>query len=261
MSADFDRFDKMDSAALRDAMMNPDSGEEIHKIALEALSKRTPKDRNENLVQVLRVILRAPDKWQPDVPRGIIDVFATDPDPEATTAMLDLLPDVLEVNALQGSPLVQELCEYYYEVLSTRQRDDDLEVWMGYIPKIEAPMLVQMQLDPQAGPLREAIAPVELIGQLDEPGRTSGLMDVIGGAVRGGEINDDVREVFNAFKNGGANREAYQGGVARLADRYEEAKKNGNERYMQGLHKVLAVIDKTPRSAGEKLTGRRPWAP
>ena len=71
-------------------------GEEIHRAALTAFSHRGPRERNKPLVDVLGAILRNPTRWHPDIPEGIIDLFATDPSPEATYAMLEVLPNILD---------------------------------------------------------------------------------------------------------------------------------------------------------------------
>jgi hypothetical protein len=209
---------------------------------------------------VLGAILKNPTRWHPDIPEAIIDLFATDPSPEATYAMLDILSIMLDKDIGLGTTGgLSTVRMYFYQALASRDRDEDIEVWSEFIPKIDAGMLVSMILDPQAGPLVEAIDPYELLNRTPEPGRTSAIFSVILGATRGGAISVQVRRVWDLLRQG-AHRQAYQAGIEALVDHWERARQSGHTKHVAGLEAVLGVMDKRPRSASDKLTGKRPWA-
>jgi hypothetical protein len=260
-SSDPEVFEKLDATTLTNTLVNPDAGDEAHRAALTALSHRGPMERNPRLVQVLGSILRSPGRWAPDIPEKIIDLFATDPDPEATVAMLEVLPIMLDrerSTATTGG--LSTVRGYFYTALATRERDEDIAVWSEFLPKLNARLLVNIILDPQAGPLTEAIGPFELLDRQPEPERTNGIFEVLLGATRGGTINESVREAFALLKHG-AHRQTYMDGIETLADHWERAKQSGHSQHVKGLQAVLAVMDKKPRSPAERLTGKRPWAP
>jgi hypothetical protein len=194
------------------------------------------------------------------IPEKIIDLFATDPNPEATIAMLEVLPVILDqdhTSSATGS--LSAVRGYYYTALATRERDEDLAVWSDFLPRLDVRMLVNIILDPQAGPLVAAIGPFELLGRLPEPERTNGIFAVLVGATRGGVITPEVREAFALLKQG-AHRQTYEDGIETLTDQWERAWQSGHRQHAKGLEAVLRVMDKRPRTPGERLTGKRPWA-
>jgi hypothetical protein len=50
-------------------------------------------------------------------------------------------------------------------------------------------------------------------------------------------------------------------GTEALATQWEKAKKAGRDAQAATLESVLKALDGKPRSASERLTGKRPWAP
>lgn len=206
-------------------------------------------------------MIRNLEGWQPDIPQQIIKLFGTDPNPASTSGLLDVLPVVLG----QSPPAdpdsdLYALRDYYYQMVASRESDEDIKVWMAFIPELKSSMLISIILDSQAIPLRNAIGPFELIDRLEEPERTTAIFGVLAGATRQGEISDDIREAWGMLKKG-AHRQAYVEGMDTLAERYNEARKNNDTAHVTGLHRVLAVMDKSPRTTTDKLTGKRPWAP
>lgn len=258
---DPDVYERLDAITLANTIMNPDAGEQAHRLAITALSHRGPMERNPRLVQALSAILREPTRWQPDIPEKIIDLFATDPSPEATVAMLDVLPIlVTEERSLGTTGSLSMVRGYFYMALATRERDEDIEVWGEFLPTLDTKMLVNIVLDPQAGPLVDAIDPFELLDRHPEPARTEAIFSIIIGATRSGTVGTAVRDAWDLLKRG-AHRQAYQDGVEALIQHWEVARDRGHSEHMKGLEAVLAVMDTKPRTAPEKLTGRRPWAP
>jgi len=259
-NVDPELYKKLDAATLTSTLLNPDAGEEVHRAALTAFSMRGPGERNKPLVDVLGAILKNPTRWHPDIPEGIIDLFATDPSPEATHAMLEILPILLEMDIGLGTTGgLSTVRNYLYQALAARDRDEDIRVWSEFIPRLDTRMLVNMILDPQAGPLIEAIDPYELLNRTPEPGRTNAIFSVILGATRAGAISEQVRRVWDLLRQG-AHRQAYQDGIETLIGHWNRAKQSGHTKHVIGLEAVLAVMDKRPRSASDKLTGKRPWA-
>ena len=253
-------YDKVDVAALVSAILNTELEPTEHRAALGALAERSPNERNPRLAQILTAILTNPSAWDASVPEAIVDLLATDPNANATTAMLKVLPTLLKLDRPGGTSPISGVRGYFYEALASRERDEDIAVWAEFVPTLKAADLAAILLDNEATPLIEALDPLELIGGLNEPERTNGIFSVIAGSSRSGEVNVTIRKCLELLKLG-ANRDAYFGGIALLADYYQQAKGNKRETHVKGLHAVLAMMDNSPRSAADKLTGKRPWAP
>ena len=253
-------YEKLDAATLTTTLMNPDAGEPAHRAALTALSHRGATERTSRLVQALGVMLKHPTRWSPDIPEAIIDLFATDPSPDALLAMLEVLPVMLDLERPGSTGPLSTVRGYFFQALATRERDEDILVWSEFLPTLDARTLVSIALDPQAQPLVDAIAPLELLDRQNEPDRTNGIFSVILGATRRGGLTDEVRQAWELLKKG-AHRQAYQDGIETLAGQWERAKQRGHTQHAKGLETVLAVMDRKPRSPAEKLTGKRPWAP
>lgn len=259
-SSDPDVFSKLDATTLTNTLTNSDAGDEAHRAALIALAHRGPMERNPRLVQVLIAILKEPSEWAPDIPEKVIDLFATDPSAEATIAMLEVLPTILDRERTLGTTgSLSMLRTYFYTALATRERDDDIVVWSEFLPTLEGETLVKIILDPHAHPLAEAIGPFELLDRRPEPERTNAIFALLIKATRQGKITDDVREAFALLRHG-AHRTAYEDGVETLAEHWARANQSGHTQHARGLHALLKAMDKKPRSAREKLTGKRPWA-
>jgi hypothetical protein len=256
-----ERYERFDSSALSSTLLNTDAGPEAHRAALTALSHRGPLERNPLLVRILGTILKNTSRWEPDIPEKIIDLFATDPDPEATVAMLEVLPILLgQERAVGTTSALSTVRGYFYQALATREREEDVVVWSEFLPTLSAHMLANIVLDPQAGPLIDAIDPLVLISRKPEPDRTNAIFSIIVGATRGGEVTEEVRQAWLMLKEG-AQRQAYFDGIETLAEQWEMARQAGRSQHMKGLETVLAKMDTKPRSPSERLTGKRPWAP
>src|SRR5689334_15786347 len=125
-------YDGLDSQTLSNLLTNPGQRPDIHRAALSALSRRQPIERTRRLLGVLEAVISQPNQYDQHVMTAAIDILATDPDPEATEAMLRMLPKVIRADRESG--LTDEFREYFCEALITRRREDDMTVWRSTIP-------------------------------------------------------------------------------------------------------------------------------
>jgi len=257
--ADQHPYDALDIAALSSLILNADRPAEVHRAALSALSRRNPYDRTSTLVSLLKSMVEHPGRYNQDVMVSLIDILATDPTPQATEAMLDSLPAVLGT-AMDGTDALNpEFREYFYQALVTRQREGDLEVWAAALPELDAKTLVAALVDPVAKPL-EALEPVTLIDRLQEPQRTKALISAIAGiAHRRGDV-DVANQAVKMLQRSSA-PDQFKEGLEALSQQWEKAKKAGRDAQAGILEATLRLLDAKPRTAGERLTNKRPWAP
>jgi hypothetical protein len=208
----------------------------------------------------MRSIIEHGDRYDQNVMMSIVDIMATDPDADATAAMLEILPEILEsaVSTGPGQGLTPEFREYFYTALVTRQRDDDLNVWGEVLPTLEPRTLVAALIDPAAIPLL-AIEPLTLIDRLKEPTRTAALISVIVGVARAQGSHQHVQQATEMLARS-CDEAKLDEGLNTLQAQWERAKKAGQP-YHAALEMALRTLDKRPRTAGERLTGKRPWAP
>ncbi len=252
-------YDQLDIAALSALLLNSDRPPEVHRAALSALSRRSPYDRTSTLVSLLKSIVSNPGRYNQDVMMSLIDILATDPTPQATAAILDSLPTVLGA-AMEGSDALNaDFREYFYTALVTRQRDGDLEVWAEALPELDAKTLVAVLVDPAASAL-EALEPLTLMDRLAEPQRTKALISVIAGIAHRKGAVDTVNGAVKLIQRS-TSQEQLQEGIEVLSQHFDKAKKAGKDSQAGILEAALRVIDSKPRTAGERLTGKRPWAP
>ena len=252
-------YDALDISALTTLLLNPDRPPDVHRAVLSALSRRNPLDRTSSLVALLESMVQNPGRYDQEVMISCIDLLATDPSPDATEAMLEVLPSVLQTSMDGSDALKPDFREYFYTALITRQREGDLEVWADFLPRLDARTLVAAMIDPAAGAL-EALEPFTLIDRLSEPQRTKALVSVIAGVTRRRGSPEVISQALQLIQVS-SNPEQRQEGVEALAAQWEKAKRTGREAQASMLEQALHVLDNKPRSAPERLTGKRPWAP
>ncbi len=257
--ADQDSYDLLDTPTLTNILLNPDQTPDIHRAALSALSRRDPYQRTPRLIEILKAVLKHPERFDQDVMMGVIDILATDPDPDATYAMIELLPVMLERTLDGKDPLKPEFREYFYTALITRQREEDLDVWRDMLPRLEPRTLIAALLDPAAGPL-QALEPITLMDRLEEPKRTKALISSIAGLARLKGRQEQAQQVPLLLKKT-HDPAQLEDGIRALAEHWEKAKKIGRKEQATTLEGALRLIDTRPRTAAERLTGKRPWAP
>lgn len=256
--ADQSSYDSLDTPMLTNLLLSPEQRPEVHKGALSALSRRSPAQRTSQLIRVLKNIADFPERYNQDVMMLVIDLLATDPDPDATLAMLEMLPRVLEIAIENKDALKPEFREYYYTALVSRQRDSDLNVWREMLPTLEPKTLVAALVDPVAEPL-QAIEPLTLIDRLPEPQRSKALFSAIAGMAHTKRPVEQILEAARLLSQSHDPAQLEQG-IEALAQRWERAKKSNAEAQAACLEAALQILDTRPRTAAEKLIGKRPWA-
>ncbi|MCC6905155.1 MAG: hypothetical protein IT326_04870 [Anaerolineae bacterium] len=254
-----DIYDKLEIPALTTILLNPDSPTEAHRGALSALSRREQLHRTSSLIKILESITRHPGRYDLDVMMSVVELLATDPNADATVAMIEVLPSIVK-GVLTPTPLREEFREYYYAALLTRERDDDLEVWAEMLPQVEGSTLTAMVLDPRAAPLVEAIDPVTLVDRLGEPDRSRSLVSMVVGLTTLKGSQETLQQVVRLLRQS-ADPAQLARGIEIWVQRMDQAKRSGDSSAAGIYLKILGLLDRTPRSATEKLTGRRPWAP
>lgn len=256
--ADQHPYDMLDISALTTLLLNPDRPPDVHRAVLSALSRRSPFDRSSSLLALLKSMVQNPGRYDQDVMISCIDILATDPTPQATAAMLEALPSVLSTGMDGTDALKPEFREYFYTALVTRQREGDLKVWAEALPDLDPKTLVAILVDPVAKPL-EALEPLTLIGRLPEPQRTKALISVIAGVAHRRGTLETVNAAVKELQKSSA-PEQFQEGLEVLSQQWEKAKKAGRDAQVGILEAALRVLDTRPRTAPERLTGKRPWA-
>jgi hypothetical protein len=254
---DMDALSHFDLDTLVATIIDVELNEEVHRKAISVLLKCDPMERNPYLVRVMKAIASRPSVYDHESMMALVDILATDPDPEATEIMLECLPIVAE-SSLGKDSLSPEFRTYFYEALATRQREDDLDVWGQVLPTLSPKTLVALVIDSQAKPL-EIIEPTTLLTRLIEPDRTKGLLSAILGLARRGGAPDQFKPLVQALKER-HDEDQMNSGLSALEKQWEMANKAGRNQQVKILEAVLRSLDTRPRTAPERLMGRRPWA-
>src|SRR5687767_10168481 len=108
MGMDRSNYDSLDTPTLTSLLLNADQAPEVHRGALSALARRSVYQRSATILTILRSVLTHPDRYDQDVMMSLIDILATDPNSEATAAMLEVLPEMLEQGVAPKSALKPE---------------------------------------------------------------------------------------------------------------------------------------------------------
>lgn len=252
-------YDQMDIAELAKFVVYTDTEPHQRREALSALSRRDTIQRTSRLIMTMEYVLKNPDRYDQDMMMSIIDLFATDPEPNATVAMLDLLPLVASA-ILDNRQLKDEFREYFYTALMTRRRDEDLDVWAEMLPELDPKTLVGAASDPVAGVLVD-IEPVTLLDRQPEPHRTRALFYAVSQMIQHQSNSDGLVQAVKLLTESNPDSTEYQRGIEALSRQLEKAQGNNDRTRTKVLMKVLGQVDRRSRSAGERLTGKRPWAP
>lgn len=253
-------YDEMHIDELAKFVVYTDADARSRRDALSALSRRDSIQRTPRLVTAMRnYVLRYPDRYDQDLMMSIIDILATDPHPDATAAMLDVFPDVVMAGIDPNSQLRSDFREYFYECMVTRQREADLAVWAEMLPDLDPKVLVAAVADPVGGALA-VIEPITLLDRKEEPHRTRALFSAISSIFQTGASKAPVKPAVQALRRS-ANTEEFEQGIERLAQQWDKLKASGRAEVAALMEKVLAGLDRRPRTPVERLTGKRPWAP
>jgi hypothetical protein len=167
---DRSRFAQADLRTLVNLARTPGQSPDVLADIIAEFSRLSAPSRSENLAMILRTLLKDSQRYG-DLITSIIELLATDPNPSATEAMLDLLPVVTHGD----TTLVDDQREYFYEALLTRRRDTDLPEWRASMPRLDADTLVALAVDPLAESFRAAVNPMKYIEALPDAERRKAL--------------------------------------------------------------------------------------
>lgn len=256
--SDQQSYDMLSIDALVNILVNPDSPKDAHEGAFKAFCGADPYMRQSEIGGVLRAMVRHARRYNPEMLMDAVELLATDPDSQATAIMIDVLPDVLMAGMSGKDDLAAEFREYFYQAMVTRSREDDLTVWSEKLPQLDGRTLVAALLDPAAGALRD-IEPMTLLSRLPDEDRIRSFASLIAGYVAKGLPTAQIREVASQLRESTSDEQSAEAADMLMA-RWEKARKAGHDNQAQRLEAALKVIDPRPRTASEKLLGKRPWA-
>jgi hypothetical protein len=180
-------FEMMDLDALTNILLTANQRPDVQRAAMSAMSRRSPLQRNAKLALILKQVVRYPDRYNQDVMMSLIDILATDPEPDATATMIEILPKVLDSAMTPGGALKPQFRRYFYQALVSRRRESDILVWQEMLPQLKPDTLAAALLDPVGKPLN-ALEPFTLINRLPRRKRSRLLWRVIFGALGRGNL-------------------------------------------------------------------------
>ncbi len=184
-------LEKLDLYTLTNLLLNPKQRIDVQRRVLSIFGGLSPSVRTDHVARVLAAMIAAPRAYHPDLMMSVIDLLATDPEPGATGALLDVLPQVAR-STLQGDGLSPEFREYFYQALSTRRREGDLPIWRERLPRLDADTLVAILLDPQAKAIYSMLDPLKLIDRLPKAERRRALITIV--------MRADARQGWRALR-------------------------------------------------------------
>lgn len=172
------QYDALDIAELTSIVYSANVEPQKRREAISALARRDPIERNSRVVLALQYVCKYPDRYDLEDMTSLIDILATDPQAEATAAMVEVLPEIVIPVIEETSGLARDFREYFYSAMVTRQREEDIDIWAEVLPRLKPQTLVGMVTDPAASAL-DVLDPIELINRLPEPNRTKALFFVL----------------------------------------------------------------------------------
>jgi hypothetical protein len=173
------QYSALPPANLIDLLLKAHDQPEVRQLILAELSTLTPRRRGPAVMSALRLMVRRRESYSSEVMFSLVDLLATDPTPEATQAMLDVLPAITLEAHHSDTPLSEEFRRYFYEALVTRRRETDLPVWRENIARLEGEVLIGLLVDPAAAPIEQAINPLRLIDRLSDDARQDALTELL----------------------------------------------------------------------------------
>jgi hypothetical protein len=173
------QYSALPPANLIDLLLKAHDQPETRRLIFAELSTLTPRRRGPAVMNALRLMARKREFYSGEVMFSLVELLATDPTPEATQAMLDVLP-AITLEAHHGdTPLSAEFRRYFYEALATRKRDTDLPIWREAIVQLKGDVLVGLLVDSAAAPLQKALRPLRLVDRLPDDARREALTELI----------------------------------------------------------------------------------
>ena len=173
------RFGLVDLGNLTAMLLNANLSASDQQEALRELARQEPSERARLFRDLFHKSAQNPQKYHALL-ESLVELLATDPEPQATVVMLDILPFVAEAGASGGRGAIpKELRSYFYEALLTRRREDDRRVWAERLPELDADTLINLQVDRAAKSLCQSINVLKLIDNLPRRERRRALMALI----------------------------------------------------------------------------------
>lgn len=180
-------YDTLSVADLTNLLIDPEQKVEVHRAVLSSISRLISSSvRTAQLLKALREMVSKPQRYNQEVMMGVVDILATDPNAEATSAMLQVLPAILGVGGSEDL-VDDELRQYFCEALMTRRRENDLAVWHEMVPKLSGAVWVAILIDPAANALRP-LKPLKMIERLPAPRRKKALQLLFSRALGNGNL-------------------------------------------------------------------------
>lgn len=248
----------LDAETLTNLVTNPDQPPAIHRKAFDQLMQVNATERRRRLIVIMQSMVRYPAAYDEELKMATVELLGTDPHPDATVAMVEVLPDILSKAITSGDELSSDFRDYYYRALITRAREADLAAWSRLLPQLDARTLVATLIDPIASPLQE-LEPMTLIDRLGEPLRTQSLFSGIIGLAQNKGAKTQVQQAAHMLERY-AEPAQLEEGLSRLEDLWNRATRHNQPEVASRLEAALAILDKRPRTAAERLRRRRPWA-
>lgn len=179
------KYGHVDLGTLRQILLTSRGRSEIQRTIIDEMKKLTPQVRARELAKILTDVIQRPHLYNEGVATAVVELLATDPNPEATEGMLTALPVVAMGAHDRQMHAPRDFREYFYEALLTRRRDSDEPVWDAMVPRLEGDSLVDILADPVARPLVDVIDPFKLIDRLPTDERRRALFSAVFGARAG----------------------------------------------------------------------------
>lgn len=173
------QYSALPPSNLIDLLLKAHDQPQVRQMIFAELSTLTPHRRGPAVMNALRAMARKREFYGGEVMFSLVELLATDPTPEATHAMLEVLSAIALEAGHSNSPLSADFRRYFYEALATRRRDTDRPVWQEHIPKLKGDVLASLLLDSAADPIREAIDPLRLIDRLPADERREALTELL----------------------------------------------------------------------------------
>lgn len=231
-------YDQMNTSELTNTLLAANQKDHIRREALSALTRRGRIVRNSRLALAIQYVLRYPDRYDQAIMEEALDVLATDPHPDATSVMLELLEDITNSVLDADKTASFEFRKYYYQVLISRQREEDLTVWQEFLPAMETKALVGLIADPASDGIVDGLEPFVLLDRQSEPNRTKALFYTISSVARLGAAETHLDRACDLLEKSN-DREAYSQGRRILRKQVSQARRDGKREEVRALSSAL----------------------
>ncbi len=234
-------YDRMTTSELTNTLLAADQRDAIRREALSALTRRGRVVRNSRLALAIQYVLRYPDRYDQGIMEEALDVLATDPHPDATSVMVELLEDITTSVLDADKTASFTFRKYFYQVLMSRQREEDLGVWHEYLPSVQAKTLVGLISDPASDGIVDGLEPFVLLNRQPEPGRTKALFYTISSVARLGSAEVNLEKACELL-NKTHDDESFHQGKRILRRQLSDARRKGAKEEARALSNALKKL-------------------